>query len=595
METYPRPRRGRSRPGRVLALPLSGTRARVHTDGTVELLGGPSVRLGPAARPGPGKALTEGALPVAEWCETHGRISFRCSAFAGERGAFERVEIENPFREARELDLAADVMVPGEAGRMRMDGTVLRGARGEALVSFVGAAVSRARLPRSRGAAARIDLRVVLPPRGKRVVEVAMALPGGGVRPHGFTRELNATRARWDALLGRLGSAAVPDEALAAAFARALSALAGSLAPAGPHPDGLWPRPGLPPRSGPATLDAIVLRAIDLWGGAALVDGCLAAAFDAQGTAAPPGEHFRQAEGYLSAPQGDGPRERWASDCGSLLWVASSRRDVGAPASRFREAKPHILAACEWIMGEIASGGLMPPARAPKGLAAAGRAWTDGWSWRGLDAAAAAFDHAGDRSAERLRSAADAYRERILGDWGGDPRARACLETVHMVARPGDSGRRRGRLSGGLVAAAESLASGNLDPEGEVREAAAFLLSLRKILVEDTGTTLCLFPGAPREWFAGGRAPGFERLPTRFGPVSTRAISTRSAARIIAEVELPKLPRGFGVELSLGPPVGGVVKEVRVDGRRWRRFRPRVGTVELPPRRVLEVVAELSR
>jgi len=105
---------------------------------------------------------------------------------------------------------------------------------------------------------------------------------------------------------------------------------------------------------------------------------------------------------------------------------------------------------------------------------------------------------------------------------------------------------------------------------------------------------LRLFPGAPGEWFEGGRTPGFERLPTRFGPVSVRAISTRSARRVIAEVDLPALPRGIEVELGIGPPPGTSIKEVRIDGRRSGRFRPRVGTIGLPPRRSLEVVAELN-
>ena len=591
-----RSHRSRSRVDRILAYPLSATRARVGTDGTVELLGGPSVRLGPAARSGGGGAVLEGALPVMKWRETHARFPFRRSAFAADGCAFERVEIENPFREARAMELRAEVALPPESGRARMEGSVLRGGRGEALVAFAGAEVSHARLPGPSGGDARIDLRVVLPPRGKRVVEVALGPAGGHARVRSLTRELNATCARWDDVLGRLASAAVPDEELKSAFDRALGVLVASLAPAGASPDELWPMTGLRPRSGAATLDAVALRALDLWGGGALVDACLAAAFGAQGRAAPPGEHFNSAEGYLSAPPATAPRERWGSDCGALLWLASCRSDVGAPAGAFRKAKPHVLAACKWVMGELASDGFMPPARSPKGLGAAARAWTDAWSWRGLDAAAAALEELGAAPVERIRRAADAYRERILDEWGGDARARGCLEAVRLVGDAETRGREGAARERAIAVSAAALASGKLDPEAEVRESAAFLLSLRKMLLrdDDAGSTLRLLPGAPREWFGGGGELGFERLPTRFGPVSVRAMAMRSAARIAADVELPKLPRGTSVELNLAPPVGANIKEVRVDGRRWRRFKPRVGTIELPPRRVLDVVAELN-
>jgi hypothetical protein len=250
-------------------------------------------------------------------------------------------------------------------------------------------------------------------------------------------------------------------------------------------------------------------------------------------------------------------------------------------------------------MGELASNGLMSPARAPKDLKAAGRAWTDGWSWRGLDAAATALGRLGDRSAKRISRVASAYRDRIIAEWEADPLARGCLETLQVleqvverdVERDEASSRARSRE---LAALAASLASEKLTPHAELNEAAVFLLSLRKLLLDDTGEVLRLFPGAPAEWFEGGQTPGFERLPTRFGPVSVRAISTRSARRVIVEVDLPKLPRDAMVELCIGPPDGTLIKEVRVDGKRTSRFKPRAGTIELPPRRVLEVVAELS-
>ena len=584
--------RSRSRPDRALVYPLSRARARVDPQGAVELSGGPCVRLGPEARSSGRRVVFEVAPPLVEWRQTHARFSFRHSAFAGDGCVLERLEIENPFREARDVKLRADIALPADAGRVRMAGAILRGSRGEALVAFSGAEISRARLPGPGGGDARVDLHVVLPPRGRRVIDVSLGPVGGRARARSFTRELNATRARWDDLLGGLGSAAVPDEMLARALARALPSVAGSLAPVASYPEGLWPRPGFPPAQGPATLDAVALRALYLWGGARLVGRCLSAAFDAQGTAAPPGENFRRATGHLSAPTDGETRERWASDCGALLWVASARRDVGVPARALRGARPHLVAACEWIMGELGPEGLMPPARAPRDLRGTGRAWTDGWSWRGLDAAARELGAAGHRSAGRIRRAADAYRERILGEWGRDPVARGCLETLHVVERDGRAAEGRE-----LAGAAASLASGKLGPEAEVREAAVFLLALRKLLVNDInngGKTLRLFPEAPGEWFEGGRAPGFERLPTRFGPVSVRAISTRSARRVIAEVDLPVLPRGTRVELGMGPPPGTSIKEVRIDGRRSSRFRPRAGTIELPPRRALEVVAELS-
>jgi hypothetical protein len=534
------------------------------------------------------------------------------SAFVSERGAFLRVEIENPYREPRRLELEAVVSAPPSMRGARLEGGTLRGAGGEALVSFAGAAgtsgSARASLTgadvsltRVRSGEAHVGIDLVLPARGMRVVE-AVLRPRGKTRASSLGPALAEARAAWNGLRDSVASAVLPDEALQAGFDRALAAALGAISP-GEGSDRLWPRSGLPPAAGPATEDARGLRALDLWGGGRIVEECLDTAFACQGRAAPPGKRFVSASGFLSAPTADESRDRSAADCGAILHAASARADVGASLGYFRRARAGIVAACEWIIGALDSEGVLPPARRPRGAdrraRSEGRLWTDRLTWRGLDSAAGCLERIGVREAARVRAAAEDYARSIERKWGTSP--------GRVPPSRQGSQRRQGRPSlaysdvlGVLAVPAREILSGALDAETESRRAVDLLCHLRQLLLREEDGVLRIFPAAPREWFDPGARLEFERLPTSAGPVSVRSFTSPRGDRIIAEVELPRAATsGKGgpktVELRLGPPAGRSLREVRVNGRRSRRFKPRGGTVSLRPRRDIELEVVLSK
>jgi len=595
-----------------LCVPTSRSRAFISPDGTLSVSGGPSLRIRPAGRPGAKGVRPEGALPLVEWRETWSRFRARMSAFVGTSGAFLRVEIENPYREPRRLAVEAVVSGPPSMRGARLEGGTLRGAGGEALVSFAGAAgtsgSARAALAgadvslaRVRSGEARVGIDLVLPARGMRVVEAVLG-PRGRTRASSLGPALAEAHVAWDSLRDSLASAHLPDEALQAGFDRALAAVVGAISP-GEDSDSPWPRPGFPPAVGPATEDARAMRALDLWGGGRIVEQCLHTAFAAQGQAAPPGKRFVSASGFLSAPTDDRIRDMSAADCGAILEAASARADVGAPLGYFRRARAGIVAACEWIIGALDSEGVLPPARRPRqadpSARREGRLWTDRLTWRGLDSAAGCLERIGARQAPRVRAAAEQYARSIERKWGISP-------GQVPPGRQGSQGR-QGRPSlaysdvlGVLAVPGREILSGALDAEIEFRKAVHLLWHLRQVLLREEDGVLRIFPSAPREWLDPGARLEFERLPTSVGPVSVGSFAFPRGDRIIAEVELPRAATSGGsalktVELRLGPPVGRALREVRVNGRRSRRFKPRAGTIALSPRRFIEVEVVLSK
>ena len=189
------------------------------------------------------------------------------------------------------------------------------------------------------------------------------------------------------------------------------------------------------------------------------------------------------------------------------------------------------------------------------------------------------------------------YARAIRRRWGTSPgRSRTINEEVASRA---------------VRRSAREILSGALDPQAEFSRAAGLLHHLRPLLLTEDDGALRLFPFAPRDWFEPGARLEFERLPTSAGPVSARSFASPRGDRIIAEIALPRAAAsgaagtsgsarasvtGAGrVELRLGPPAGSSLREVRVNGRRSRRFRPRRGTISLPPRRSIEVEAVLSK
>jgi len=521
-----------------------------------------AVRLQPAGREGFSGLRPAGAPPLATWRDTWDRFAVRASAFAGENGAFLRLDFVSPYREARALSLECTVSALGAtrppAG---LTGAILCDSGGAPCVSFAGGEAALCRTDARTGEASlRIDL--VMPPRGRRVLDIGVGLRA---RAGSFNSELAATVAAWERLREATAGAVIPDELLGPALETAWGALVGSVAP-GEDGRGAWVRPGSLLRTGSATLDAAALRSLDLWGGRRIVEECLQTAFLEQGLAG--------ARGYLSSPADGSAREGWAPDCGAILWAACSRGDVGAPARFLRGWRKGIEAACGWIAGEIGRDGVLPPARAPRG---AGRAWNDAWSWRGLDAAAKALGDLGAASAARIRALADAYRRSLADFHGDDPEALGHLEPAG--ASPAAEGR-------GLHREAAELLSGSLDPEEELRRSARYLRDLRGMLIEERGDELLVFPGAPPAWFEPGARLEFERMPTSRGPVSARVLVTGArgpdGGRIIAEVELPAMPEGSRALVRLGPPSWGRAGRMRLNGRSRKRLGPGAGLVELP-------------
>ena len=559
-----------------------GARAWIGPDGSITLPSGNVFRVGPAhGKPG-ARVVPCGEPPAVGWRESRGRIAFTHTVLASARGVFLKLEAENPFREARSLTLEATVRGRGPFTGLEIVGSGLVSSEGGAARRLLDVAGASASLGLKRGGKdrARVGIELVLPPRGKRALEFALE-PAGKARASSLDRAYAGTVAAWDELRRSLAVCSVPDRTLASAFDRAWHVLVGSVsagaATGGPRP---WPRGGLEPRAGPATLDALALGALDEWGAGRLVEDCLRLVIETQGSAAPPGDSFSSARGFLSLPPEEDARARWGSDCGALLRAMCSRGAVGARKGWFRTVRRNVEDACSWIRSELRGSGHLPASRGPRMLAGAARAWNDAWTWRGLDAAAGMLEELGAATAADVRGAAERYRAAVARAHGGSSEGRACLERLEVAGRAKADDRLHALRLRSLHEWAGEIAGAALTAEDEFRTAVFFLRTLRRLLIEEEldgkggkggksgKSELRIFPGAPAAWFDEGSRLEIERMPTSAGPVTVRVMTAPGGGRLIVDVELPKgAPEAV---LRLGRRLG----ETRVNGRRWKRTRP---------------------
>jgi hypothetical protein len=565
--------------GRIVMPPPFGkagtpdaARAWIGPDGSVTLPNGNVFRVGPAHRKPAARVVPVGDPPAVGWRGSHGRMALASTVFASAKGVFLKLEAENPFREARSLALEATVHGRGPFTGLKIVGSGLVSSEGGAAHRLLDVAGASASLGRRRAGkdCATVEIELVLPPRGGRALELALG-PAGDVRASSLERAYAGTAAAWDDLKRSLASCNVPDGTLAAAFERAWYVVFGSVsagaAKGAPRP---WLRPGLAPISGPATLDSLALGALDEWGAARLVEDSLRPVIETQGSAAPPGDSFTSARGFLSLPPEEDARARWGSDCGALLWAICSRGAAGARKGWLRSVRRGVEDACSWIRSELRGSGLLPASRGPKMLARAARAWNDAWTWRGLDAAAGMLEGIGAASAADVRRAAERYRAAVARAYGGSSEGRACLDRLEVAGRKKVDDRLHAARLRSLHEWAGETACAGLTAEGEFRTAVFFLRTLRRLLVEEEAGgkgELRIFPGAPASWFDEGSRLEIERMPTSAGPVTVRAMAAPGGGRLIVDAELPSgAPEAV---LRLGRRLG----ETRVNGQRWRRTR----------------------
>jgi hypothetical protein len=557
---------------RIVGFPQSRVRCFVTTDAEFGLCGGASVRLeSPPVRP-----ASWGSRATWRW--SRGRISFEARLAALERGALASIEIANRHAEARTVVLCASAAVPGAAGVPELSGGVVGTRGGAPLISLFGAGVEMT--SRSPGAV-RFELRAVVPARDVRTVEIVIHAGGGRVSRRAVVAELAARERAWYQAMDDFASSHLPDERLQRVFERARASLLGAMALDG-RGESPYLRPGDPPAVGPATLDAIVLRALDAWGASDVAARCLDSVFAHQGAGAPPGDGFGSAVGYLSAPAGDDRvRDRWGSDCGALLWAASSRFGNELSRAYAKRALPHLEAACRWILRERrAETGVLPPARAPRFLPlAAHGAWNDVWSLRGLTAAAAIVTRIAPARGQLIEASAEEYRRAIGGTWQLDAASHAVLaeSDAPQTSPGGGTARRLQRLLRDTGALIETMYLEGID---ELNAAASYLLAMRRVFVAcGPAGVVHVFPGGTAEWFASGSRLEFCGLPTTFGAVTARSFG--AGDRTLVEVMLPRDVRG--AVLHVGAASAREFAEVRVNGRRWTARQVAGGAIALPP------------
>jgi hypothetical protein len=553
---------------RVLCRPLVRQRAHVTGDGELCVAGGAAVSF--ESRP----TKPEGPLPEIEWRWNHGRMWFRAIAFVVPDGAYLILDVENRHREPREAKLRMRLTSSRPAAGAALDGRSIRTDAGEQLISVNGADIA---LTTKDPARARIEVRVAVPARSTKTIEFALPVIGRRLSAGRAAEALTDVRRECDSYGETTASFRLNDELLQERYVRAVRFLVQSVAP-GADGSGMWLRAGAPPEVGPATADAIILHALDAWGAHEIVDGCLASAFQWQGNAAPPGEAFSSAKGYLCAPPGDGARARWASDCGAVLWAASTRFGREASRDYLKRAGAHLKDACGWILGELSDGGVLPAALGPKLPKSAARAWNDGWSWRGISAAARALESGSRIFAGELAARAREYGEVLWSRWGGDSAARQTLSALLANDELSEIAGRASRQRRTLYDIASLLKSRLLPCEDESSLSAAFLLTLRSVLLSERADGIHLFGGAPADWFASGARLEFDGLPSRHGTMTAKSFGVGQRTLIDIDARRVFVP----LFLHVGAISATQFASVRVDGRRLSGKRLRAGTVCLP-------------
>jgi hypothetical protein len=118
---------------------------------------------------------------------------------------------------------------------------------------------------------------------------------------------------------------------------------------------------------------------------------------------------------------------------------------------------------------------------------------------------------------------------------------------------------------------------------------AAFLETLRLLLVQETRDAsgrpvgLRLAPATPRAWLRPGARIAVANAPTSFGPVSFSIDSSARSAEVTVDAPARTTPAALVLRLRL--PSGLRIGAVRLDGRPYRRFDTRTGTIDLSGRR----------
>ena len=120
-----------------------------------------------------------------------------------------------------------------------------------------------------------------------------------------------------------------------------------------------------------------------------------------------------------------------------------------------------------------------------------------------------------------------------------------------------------------------------LPPSGAAN--AAFLETLRQLLVHDGVDGVVLAPATPRAWLAPGKRIAVENAPTRFGPVSFELRTHARHADVVVTPPRRSQPRTLRLMLRLPP--GTRIASVTRDGRPYGRFDAAAGTIDLSGRR----------
>jgi hypothetical protein len=112
---------------------------------------------------------------------------------------------------------------------------------------------------------------------------------------------------------------------------------------------------------------------------------------------------------------------------------------------------------------------------------------------------------------------------------------------------------------------------------------AAFLETLRLLLVHETAAGLELAYATPRAWLRAGRRIVVRRAPTGFGVVSYTLRARAGSVRV--SLDAPRSATLRTLRLRLRLPAGERLTEVRLGGRPYRRFDAATGTIDLSGRR----------
>jgi hypothetical protein len=123
---------------------------------------------------------------------------------------------------------------------------------------------------------------------------------------------------------------------------------------------------------------------------------------------------------------------------------------------------------------------------------------------------------------------------------------------------------------------------------------AAFLETLRLMLVHETPAGLQLAYATPRAWLRPGRRIAVTNLPTSFGPLSYALVARSGSVDAVVDVPTRAPPSALTLRLRLPP--GERIAAVTVDGAPSARFDRATATIDLSGREgKVTVVARVER